>query len=637
MKNTTAASARMKNNNTAPTAKVSTSTATKKSTSSFIRSSAIAVGVMKKKKKSSSLSLSSSAIDSALAILSLSSLKLFHNTNNEGTTADDDYDDEVVLSTASSSKKTIHSCGLPPSTNNNVKCSSISHHHNAVMIYEKKKVTTIEVGEVVVEDDVSTVSILPSLSPSTALVGGSAAADTRDRDVVLFGVNTSYNENRNLKDIIMHNYERFFHHAKTIQEQILTVEQIILRITTNNGRFVKLIRHHHYRDDDDDSTEEKEEVEVYVLDFHTARDRIIQVFQSTHKHYYQEMQEQKQQQLQQYRQQQQQQQQQQQYRQQQQQQQQQQRYRQQQQHPTTNTNVVDVLCCRGGQQVPPPSWRMKRILRDDDSDDNERYAIDKKVFPPLKKRCIREVTSSSKEKRYRQETMGIIDQHTTVSTAPITDKTKHTFEERLAQLADYKKNNGHCNVPRSYKGYRNLADWVSHMRTQYKHCKQNKLSPMTKERISALEKLDFEWKLYFTFEDRLVQLADYKQKFGDCHVPKKGYGFGNLGIWLINQRHYCKLYKENKRSSMTKERICALEKLDYKWLVEQSHVPAMISLLPQKENGDNEVVCAAPSVPFLLEVPPTDTIIVIDDEEDQIECEDNDHEFYESDGDCWVI
>ena len=84
-----------------------------------------------------------------------------------------------------------------------------------------------------------------------------------------------------MKDIIMHNYERFFHHAKTIQEQILTVEQIILSVTTNNGRFIGLIRHHRDRDDNDDSMEEKEEVEVYVLDFHTARDRMIQVFQST--------------------------------------------------------------------------------------------------------------------------------------------------------------------------------------------------------------------------------------------------------------------------------------------------------------------------------------------------------------------
>ena len=74
---------------------------------------------------------------------------------------------------------------------------------------------------------------------------------------------------------------------------------------------------------------------------------------------------------------------------------------------------------------------------------------------------------------------------------------------------------------------------------------------------------------------------------------------------------------------MTKERICALEKLDYKWLVEQSHVPAILSLLVQKENGGSGVLAVAP-----------------DDDNEEDDCGDRrdlGDEFYESDGDCWVI
>jgi hypothetical protein len=44
-----------------------------------------------------------------------------------------------------------------------------------------------------------------------------------------------------------------------------------------------------------------------------------------------------------------------------------------------------------------------------------------------------------------------------------------------------------------------------------------------KERFCALVKLDFdsEWRSNYTFEERLAQLADYKEKNGDCNVPAK--------------------------------------------------------------------------------------------------------------------
>jgi hypothetical protein len=41
----------------------------------------------------------------------------------------------------------------------------------------------------------------------------------------------------------------------------------------------------------------------------------------------------------------------------------------------------------------------------------------------------------------------------------------YTFEERLTHLADYKKNNGNCNVPQRYKEFRNLGQWVATQRS----------------------------------------------------------------------------------------------------------------------------------------------------------------------------
>jgi hypothetical protein len=213
-------------------------------------------------------------------------------------------------------------------------------HNDDDMIYEyeyekeEKKGRTI-VGEVL-EDIVSAISILPSSlplsSPSLSLPMSSPAVGSDDddddnnndgiiirdgnnitnnchstplikvqvnelshheyhsnnRDVVLFGVNTIRKDNSNLTKIIKCNYERFYHQAKTIQERILIVEQIVLAVLSSNGRFIKLLRRR-CRDDNSNNNvgdnagggDCSKEKEVHVVDFNTARDRIIQIFRLT--------------------------------------------------------------------------------------------------------------------------------------------------------------------------------------------------------------------------------------------------------------------------------------------------------------------------------------------------------------------
>ena len=74
-------------------------------------------------------------------------------------------------------------------------------------------------------------------------------------------------------------------------------------------------------------------------------------------------------------------------------------------------------------------------------------------------------------------------------------KRRLTLEDRLAQLADYRKNNGDCNVPCQFEGYNNLGKWADNQRQQYKLYKENKDCSMTKERIRAMENLGFKWRL----------------------------------------------------------------------------------------------------------------------------------------------
>lgn len=46
---------------------------------------------------------------------------------------------------------------------------------------------------------------------------------------------------------------------------------------------------------------------------------------------------------------------------------------------------------------------------------------------------------------------------------------------------------------------------------------------MTPERIDALEKLGMVWSMcdHVDWEERLEELRQYKQKYGDCLVPNK--------------------------------------------------------------------------------------------------------------------
>jgi hypothetical protein len=69
------------------------------------------------------------------------------------------------------------------------------------------------------------------------------------------------------------------------------------------------------------------------------------------------------------------------------------------------------------------------------------------------------------------------------------------WEDRLSELADYRKIYGHCNVPKCKSDCTKLATWVSHQRSNYKLHLEGRTSPMmTLSRIQKLESLGFEWK-----------------------------------------------------------------------------------------------------------------------------------------------
>jgi Helicase associated domain len=63
----------------------------------------------------------------------------------------------------------------------------------------------------------------------------------------------------------------------------------------------------------------------------------------------------------------------------------------------------------------------------------------------------------------------------------------------LSELADFKKENGHCNVHTNAVN-RKLGTWVHHQRRQYKLFKEGQPCHITEERIRALDDLGFVWR-----------------------------------------------------------------------------------------------------------------------------------------------
>jgi hypothetical protein len=144
------------------------------------------------------------------------------------------------------------------------------------------------------------------------------------------------------------------------------------------------------------------------------------------------------------------------------------------------------------------------------------------------------------------------------------DSQGNAWEERLSELADYRKINEHCNVPRKYSENTKLANWVNAQRKDYRLDLEGKTSRMTLSRIQKLESLGFEWDIRGTaWEERFSELNDYRKTHGHCNIPYNYSKNIQLGKWVSKQRHQYRLHREGKTSRVTPFRIQALKSLGF--------------------------------------------------------------------------
>jgi hypothetical protein len=95
---------------------------------------------------------------------------------------------------------------------------------------------------------------------------------------------------------------------------------------------------------------------------------------------------------------------------------------------------------------------------------------------------------------------------------------------------------------------------------------------MTWERVRALEDIGFVWDSQgAAWSDRLKELQEFKQRFRHCNVPSNFSENPRLATWIKCQRRQYKLYKEQKKTTMTPQRIAELNKLNFEWELRAYH------------------------------------------------------------------
>jgi hypothetical protein len=164
----------------------------------------------------------------------------------------------------------------------------------------------------------------------------------------------------------------------------------------------------------------------------------------------------------------------------------------------------------------------------------------------------------------------------------------YLWDERFSELCKYQAQHGHCQVPMTNSS--SLGMWVHNQKCTYRALLQGKPSSLTPERLQALESIGF-WDTFQSNEDlwnlRLQELKDFLQTFGHTNVPEDHEENPKLGQWVMNQRLFYKRYRTGQPSSLTPERIAALEKLDFRWNLHSYNWFQMCARLREfaKENG----------------------------------------------------
>ncbi|MFA6970612.1 MAG: Helicase associated domain protein [Gallionella sp.] len=138
-----------------------------------------------------------------------------------------------------------------------------------------------------------------------------------------------------------------------------------------------------------------------------------------------------------------------------------------------------------------------------------------------------------------------------------------SWEDRLAEVVEFKAKHGHCDIPMSLAEPPKLAAFVNATRVQ-----KNK-GTLSAERVAKLNAVGFMWEgkgtkigedgMNEAWKKRFDELLQYKQVHGDCNVPTGRYEKAQLQNWVNQQRTL------KRNGTLHAERVRLLDDAGFKW------------------------------------------------------------------------
>ncbi|KAG7353685.1 helicase domain protein [Nitzschia inconspicua] len=153
------------------------------------------------------------------------------------------------------------------------------------------------------------------------------------------------------------------------------------------------------------------------------------------------------------------------------------------------------------------------------------------------------------------------------SSAPIRFRKYQTsqWDDRFQELLLFQQEHGHLLVPHSYPPNQKLAQWVKRQRHQFKRKKLGHHSTLTDEREQQLLEVGFIFDSHrAVWHARFETLKAFRLANGHCGIPAK-YEDGSLNVWIKHQRRQYLLFINGEKSTMTEERIAALNSIGFNW------------------------------------------------------------------------
>jgi superfamily II DNA or RNA helicase len=138
------------------------------------------------------------------------------------------------------------------------------------------------------------------------------------------------------------------------------------------------------------------------------------------------------------------------------------------------------------------------------------------------------------------------------------------WEDRLAEVAEFKAKHGHCNIPAKYPENPKLGGFANNMRRQ--HSK----GQLSHERFSKLDELGFRWSggkrdVMQQWSDHFADLRNYKGVHGNCDVPAQYKENQSLAYWVAKQR------ERYHRGLMHPRRVQLLNEQGFTWIGRPGH------------------------------------------------------------------